>query len=228
LATLRERLDGIRARIAKAAAVSGRPASAVTLVGVVKTVPPEVVSAAVELGLGDLGENRVQEAEAKIAAVGRGAARWHLVGHLQSNKAGRAIELFDRIQSLDSERLARTLSRHAADAGRELPVLIEVNVSGEVSKFGVAPDRLRELIDATVGLPGLRVDGLMTVGRPVEQSDDARADFARLRELRDEMERGIGRPLPELSMGMSGDFEVAVQEGATIVRVGTALFGSRA
>jgi pyridoxal phosphate enzyme (YggS family) len=228
LASLRERLDDVRARIANAAAVSGRPASAVTLVGVVKTVPPERVLEAVELGLADLGENRVQEAEQKIAAVGRDAARWHLVGHLQSNKAGRAIELFDRIQSLDSERLAGALSRHALHRGRVVRVMIEVNVSGEGTKFGVAPDRLGELVDATVSLPSLRVEGLMTVGRPVARPDDARPDFTRLRSLRDEIERRIGRPLPELSMGMSGDFEVAIQEGATIVRVGTALFGGRA
>ena len=197
------------------------------LIGVVKTVAVDVVREAVELGLEDLGENRVQEAEAKIAAVGRKAARWHMIGHVQRNKAGRVAELFDCVHGVDSLALAQALSRRATSARATLPVLIEVNISGESSKFGVAPDALESLLEPMATLEGLDLRGLMTVGRPVENAEDARGDFARLRELRDRAQARLGRELPELSMGMSGDFEVAVEEGATMVRVGTALFGPR-
>jgi len=223
----RARLDEIRARIAKAAARAGRDPGSVVLVGVAKTVPPAVLRQAAAEGLADLGENRVQEAEEHVGSVGRAQVRWHMIGHLQRNKAGRALVLFDRIHSLDSVALAESLSRLAGQAGRRIPVLVEVNVSGEASKFGVAPDQLDPLIEKVAGLQGLAFDGLMTVGAPVERAEDARAGFARLRALRDRAERTLGRPLPELSMGMSGDFEVAVEEGATLVRVGTALFGER-
>jgi pyridoxal phosphate enzyme (YggS family) len=223
----RGRLDDVRGRIARAAARSGRTPDAVTLVAVVKTVPPDVVLLGVEAGLADLGENRVQEAEGKIAAVGRSRARWHLIGHLQRNKAGRAVELFDRVHSVDSEALADALSRRAADAGRVLPVLVEVNVSGETTKFGVAPAEVERLAAHVLGLPGLALDGLMTVGAPVSRAEEARPGFARLRALREAAERATGARLPELSMGMSGDFETAVEEGSTMVRVGTALFGAR-
>jgi len=219
-------LKRIRQAIGLAAGRVGRDPGAIRLVGVTKTVPAERVRQIVDLGLEDLGENRVQEAERKIAAVGR-RARWHMIGHLQRNKAARAVELFDRIHGVDDVELAAALSRHAARAGRRLPVLVEVNVTGEGSKFGVHPDRLPELLDAIVELPGLAVDGLMTVGRMVERAEEARPTFARLRELRDRAAARLGRELPELSMGMSADYEVAVEEGATMVRVGTALFGSR-
>jgi pyridoxal phosphate enzyme (YggS family) len=228
LSHFRERLDEIRSRIHQAAARSGRPGAAVTLVAVTKTVPAEVVAAVVGEGLTDLGENRVQEAESKVASVGRGRVRWHLIGHLQSNKAGRAVALFDRVHSVDSANIAEALSRRAVAAGRTLPAMIEVNVSGEATKFGVRPEDLGPLADQVADLAGLSLDGLMTVGAPVADPAQARADFARLRGLRDETARRIGRPLPELSMGMSGDFEVAVEEGSTMVRVGTALFGPRA
>ena len=214
--------------MARAAARSGRDREQVVLVGVAKRVPAEVVQEAVALGLEDLGENQVQEAEAKIAAVGRRAARWHMVGHLQRNKAGRAADLFDRIHSVDRRELAAALSRRAVAAGRTLPVLVEVNVSGEASKFGVAPEGLESLLEAVAALPGLVLDGLMTVGPRVGRPEDARRGFADLRRLRDRAGRKLGLRLPELSMGMSADFEVAVEEGATLVRVGTALFGARA
>lgn len=197
------------------------------LIGVVKTVAADVVREAVASGLEDLGENRVQEAEAKIAAVGRKGARWHMIGHVQRNKAGRVVELFDCVHGVDSLALAQALAQRASSAGRTLPVLVEVNVSGESSKFGVAPADLEPLLGRVAGLPGLELRGVMTVGRPVERAEDARADFARLRELRDGAAARLGLDLPELSMGMSGDFEVAVEEGATMVRVGTALFGPR-
>lgn len=225
--TLRSRLDEVRGRIEAATARSGRPAGAVTLVGVTKTVAPGVMQAAVAAGLADLGENRVQEAQAKIPLVGRSSVRWHFIGHLQRNKAGRAVEWFDRVHSVDDAEVAEALSRHAAAAGRTLPVLVEVNVSGEASKFGVAPDDLAALLERVAALPGLALDGLMTVGAPVGSAGEARPGFARLRGLRDEAERRLGRRLPELSMGMSGDFEVAVEEGSTMVRVGGAIFGPR-
>ena len=224
---IRRHLEDVRGRIAAAAARSGRPADAVTLVGVTKTVAAEVVAAAVDLGLSDVGENRVQEAQAKIAVVGRDAARWHLIGHLQRNKAGPAVRLFDRIHGVDDAELAMALSRHAVSAGRPLPVMVEVNVGGEATKYGVAPEGLEPLLERIAALPGLELDGLMTVGPLVERAEDARAGFARLRELRDRAERRLGLGLPGLSMGMSGDFEVAVEEGSTMVRVGSAIFGPR-
>jgi PLP dependent protein len=225
--TLRPRLDEVRGRIEAAAARSGRPAGGVTLIGVSKTVTAETMRAAVAAGLADLGENRVQEAQAKIPVVGRAKVRWHFIGHLQRNKAGRAVELFDRVHSVDDAEVAEALARHAVAAGRTLPVLVEVNVSGEASKFGVGPDALTVLLERVAALPGLALDGLMTVGPLVESAEAARPGFARLRELRDEAERRLGRRLPELSMGMSGDFEVAVEEGSTMVRVGGAIFGPR-
>jgi PLP dependent protein len=224
---LRQRLDEVRGRIAAAAARSGRPGPGVTLVGVTKTVAAEVAQAAIALGLTDLGENRVQEAQAKIPAVGRDRARWHFIGHLQRNKSGKAVELFDRFHGVDDAELAEALSRHAVAAGRRLPVMVEVNVSGEASKFGVAPEGLESLLERIAALPGLALDGLMTVGPMVERAEDARAGFARLRALRDRAEQRLGLALPELSMGMSGDYEVAVEEGSTMVRVGSSLFGAR-
>ena len=213
--------------MARAAERAGRDPASVVLVGVVKTVPEDLIREALALGLEDLGENRVQEAAAHVEAIGRGAARWHMVGHLQRNKAGRAVELFDRVHGVDSLGLAEALSQRAAAVGRRLPVLIEVNVSGEVTKFGATPEAVLELIAPVAKLPGLVLEGLMTVGPPVASPEEARPAFAGLRALRDRGERMLGLRLPELSMGMSGDFEVAVEEGATLVRVGTALFGAR-
>jgi pyridoxal phosphate enzyme (YggS family) len=224
---LRSRIEAVRQRIDRAAARSGRASTDVRLVAVVKTVPIERIREALALGLTDLGESRVQEAESHIAALGRNAARWHKIGHLQRNKAARAAEWFDRIHSIDGFELARLLSRHAEAAGRVMRVLVEVNVSGEATKFGVTPDALGALVESLVALPALEIDGLMTVGPAVARAEEARSGFARLRALRDRTAGAIGRALPELSMGMSADFEVAVEEGSTMVRVGTALFGSR-
>jgi pyridoxal phosphate enzyme (YggS family) len=150
-----------------------------------------------------------------------------MIGHLQRNKAGRAAQLFDRVHSVDRAELAADLSRHALAAGRTLAVMIEVNVSGEATKFGVRPDDLEPLLAEVSPLPGIRVDGLMTVGAPVEHAGDAREGFAGLRALRDRAERSLAIALPRLSMGMSADFEVAVEEGSTLVRIGSALFGPR-
>jgi PLP dependent protein len=227
LSLLRGRLDGIRTRIAEAARRSGRRPESVVLIGVTKTVTAEGVRDAIAAGLEDVGENRVQEAEEKMRSLGSVPVRWHLIGHLQRNKAGRAVTLFDRIHGVDDLELARTLSRRAEEAGRTVTALVQVNVGGEAGKFGVAPDALAALLREAASLPGLRIDGLMSIGPAVERSEDARPYFARTRDLRDASERALGLRLPELSMGMSGDFEVAIEEGSTMVRVGTALFGPR-
>lgn len=227
LSSLSSRLAEVRDRIAVAAQRSGRAAGDVTLIGVVKTLPGEWVAEAVRLGVRDLGENRVQEAEAHQLAVPRDGARWHMIGHLQRNKVGKALALFDVVHGVDDLDLAVTIARRAREAGRVAAVLVEVNVSGEDSKFGVAPDALPALLAEVAALDGLELRGLMTVGAPVQRAEDARAGFARLRSLRDRSAALLGRPLPELSMGMSGDYEVAAEEGATLVRVGSALFGAR-
>jgi pyridoxal phosphate enzyme (YggS family) len=226
-ASLQDRLELVRARIAAAERRSGRTPGGVTLIGVVKTQPSEAIAAAVELGLRDLGENRVQEAELHQQRIARTAARWHMIGHLQRNKAGKALPLFDLVHGVDDAELGEALAQRARAAGRRVPVLVEVNVSGEGSKFGVAPDDLPALLERLAALDGIELRGLMTVGAPVGTPADARGGFAHLRGLRDDGERRLGRPLPELSMGMSGDYEVAVEEGATLVRVGTAIFGER-
>ena len=217
-----ERLAAVRARIARAAEKSGRPADAVTLVGASKTVTAERIRTAVASGLIDLGENRVQEAEAKIAAVGPGPV-WHLIGHLQSNKARRAVALFDWIHSVDSARLADALDRLAVEFGRRPKVLVEVNTAGEASKEGVPPAEALALVEHVARLPHLELRGLMTVGPLVERAEDARPAFRALARL---FEQAGG--LDTLSMGMSGDFEVAIEAGATMVRIGSALFGARA
>ena len=177
--SIRARIDVIRGRIEQATRRSGRAADAVVLVGAVKQVDAGRIREAVEAGLADLGENRVQEAEAAIAAVGRSRVRWHMIGHLQRNKAGRAVELFDRIHGVDAVPLAEALSRRAAAVGRTVPVLVEVNVSGESSKFGVAPDALEALLERVAALPGLTLDGLMTIGAPADRAEEARGGIWR-------------------------------------------------
>jgi PLP dependent protein len=221
----------VRERIARAAARAGRRAEEVTLVAVGKTFPAALLAQAFAAGVRDLGENRVQEAIPKIEALAHlrpQGLRWHLVGHLQSNKARRAAVLFDLIHSVDSVDLANRLDRAAADAGRTLPVLVQVELGGEATKSGLAEVQLLPTLEATRGLPHLRVNGLMTIPPPSEDPEGSRPFFRRLRELRDQAAaKGLLRG-SELSMGMSGDFEVAVEEGATLVRVGSSLFGERA
>jgi pyridoxal phosphate enzyme (YggS family) len=227
LPSIRGRLDEVRVRIAEALRRSGRPPGRVRLIAVVKSVSVEAVREAVDAGVGELGENRVQEAEEKIGALGPARVGWHMIGHLQRNKAARAATLFDRIQSIDDVALARSLSRRAMETGRTIAGLIQVNVSGEASKHGVAPSALEPLIAEAIGLPGLAIDGLMSIGPAVERGDEARPYFERTRLLRDAAAARLGVALPELSMGMSGDFEAAIEEGSTMVRLGTALFGTR-
>ena len=214
-------------RIAEAAARVGRDKAGVTIVAVSKTVPADRLVAAVEAGLTILAENRVQEGEAKAPLVP--GATWHLVGPLQSNKARRALETFSLIQSVDSTDLARRLDRLAGEArpGERVPILLQVNVDDDAAKAGFEIAALEADLDEIVELPRLDVRGLMTIGRLVEQPEDARPTFRALRELSERLRDARPRLGPELSMGMSADFDVAVEEGATIVRVGQALFGER-
>jgi len=221
---LGKRLAEVQARMRAAAARSGRPPDAVRLVAVTKTVPAAQVRAAMELGAGTLGENRVQEARDKIRQLP--PASWHLVGHLQTNKAKLAVELFELIHSLDSLRLAEELDRQGRLAGKTVRCLIEVNVGEEPQKHGVPPGEVEALLAAARRLPGLAIEGLMAVPPFLPDAEAVRPYFRALRALRDRL-AGAGFALPELSMGMSHDFEAAIEEGATMVRVGTAIFGER-
>jgi len=214
-------------RIEVAATRAGRDPAAVTLVAVSKTVPVERLRSAVEAGIDVLGENRVQEAEAKVGALG--LARWHLVGKLQSNKARRAVELFDVVESVDSVALAGRLDRVAGELrpGRRLDVLVQVNVDADPSKAGFEEADVADALGEILELPNLDVRGLMTVGRLAGSAEEARTTFRSLRSLSEQLRAahaGLGR---ELSMGMSHDFEIAIEQGATIVRIGQALFGPR-
>jgi pyridoxal phosphate enzyme (YggS family) len=219
-----QRLLVVRERIALAAQRSGRKPDSVTLVAVSKTQAPAAVRAAYRAGVRDFGENYVQEAASKRAALRDLVdARWHLVGHLQSNKAAQALDCFEMIHSLDSARLATRLARLRP---RKTPrVLVQVNLSGEVSKSGIASSELEALLVAVRGV--IAVSGLMTIPAPAPTPEHSRGCFARLRALRDALARSTGLELRELSMGMSDDFEVAIEEGATIVRIGRAIFGER-
>jgi pyridoxal phosphate enzyme (YggS family) len=223
--TIRERLAAVRRRIEAAAGRSGRAAASVTLVAVSKTMPVEAIREAVAAGVTILGENRVQEARDKIEALA-GAVEWHLIGHLQTNKAKLAVGLFDRIHSLDSIRLAHELERHAGEAGRRVRCLVQVNVGGEEQKNGASESEVRPLLEAASRLPHILVEGLMAIPPFLSDPEAVRPFFRRLRVLREALARD-GFFLPDLSMGMTQDFEVAIEEGATLVRVGTAIFGPR-
>jgi pyridoxal phosphate enzyme (YggS family) len=230
LEELRKRLDEVRLRIAASAQLSGRQPEEIKLIAVSKTHPAEVLRRAIEAGVADLGENRVQEAEGKIEGIGRTRARWHLIGHLQSNKARRAVSLFDLIHSLDSVELAQRLDRLCSEEGRSrLPVLIQVDLGGEETKAGASESELSEIVERVAACEHLSLTGLMTLPPFFEDAERVRPFFRRLRELRDRYKaRGhFGDASGELSMGMSNDFEVAIEEGATMVRVGTAIFGER-
>jgi hypothetical protein len=228
-ATINDNLARIRERMAAAASRAGRDPGAVRLVAVSKKVPVAEIRKAVEAGQVLFGENYLQEAQTKIAGFGPGLG-WHFIGHLQSNKARQAAELFAMIETVDRLKLARTLEKHLSDLGRSMPILIQVNVGREPQKAGVLPEKTRELLREVSTLSHLEVKGLMTMPPFCEKAEAARPYFRELRLLAAEMaaEGLLGRSGPvELSMGMSGDFEVAIEEGATLVRVGTALFGER-
>ncbi|UCF78925.1 MAG: YggS family pyridoxal phosphate-dependent enzyme [Candidatus Eiseniibacteriota bacterium] len=225
---LRSRLDRLLERVAAAAARAGRDASEITIVAVVKTVPVRLIEEAIDAGITHVGENRVQEAFQKFAEIGP-RVTWHMVGHLQRNKVNRALEIFNVIQSVDSLRLAGAISERAVTTRRVVDVLLEVNTSGEETKYGFAPDELCEAAEEIDRLEGLRTRGLMTVGPFVADPEEARHSFVLLRNLRDRVSTlGLANvEMRELSMGMTNDFEVAVEEGATMIRVGTAIFGER-
>ena len=219
--------EAVLARIAAAAQRAGRRPEAIRLVAVSKTHGPDVVRDAVDAGMTLFGENKVQEAAWKIP-LSPAAAHWHLIGHLQSNKAKQAVRLFETIHSVDSAHLADTLEAAARQAGTRPEIYLEVNVSGEPSKYGLTPEALPGVIEHILANTHiLTLTGLMTMAPFDPEPEHARPHFARLRALRDDMEARFGIGLPHLSMGMTGDFEVAVEEGATDVRIGTALFGAR-
>lgn len=222
LAVLSERIAHVRARIADACRRAGRDANGVTLVAVTKTVPPPVAALVAALGVRDLGESRPQELWKKAAALP--GANWHFVGHLQRNKIDRTIPLVALVHSVDSERVLAALDAFGRTRAAPVQVLLEVNCSGEANKGGFAPADVPAVCDKAVPFAGVSVRGLMTMAAYADDPETARPAFARLRELRDALRTRTGLALAELSMGMSNDFEVAVEEGATLVRVGTTLF----
>ncbi|HET7265453.1 MAG TPA: YggS family pyridoxal phosphate-dependent enzyme [bacterium] len=225
MADLAANVAQVRARIAAAAGRSGRRAEDVLLVAVSKTVDAARVREAAALGLPAFGENRVQEAREKAAAVPD--VSWHLIGSLQRNKAKEAARLFTVIESVDSEALAEELSRRAEQQKRAVDVLVQVNVAREPQKHGASPEEAAAVVRRTAALPGLRLRGLMTIAPAFGDPDQARPVFRMLRELRESIRRSAGVALPELSMGMTDDFEVAIEEGATMVRIGRAIFADR-
>lgn len=224
---LAENLEQIEKRIHAACERAGRTRDSVMLLAVSKTHPPETIREAVNLGLTCFGENKIQEAKAKIPNS-PGKARWHFIGHLQSNKCRDAVELFEMIQGVDSLALALEINKRAEQAAKTMPILLEINVAGEGSKFGCQPEQMLADLKAINALPRLEIHGLMAIPPFTPVPEKARPYFQKLRGLKQQAEAVLGAPLPHLSMGMSGDFEVAIEEGATIVRIGTALFGERA
>jgi len=219
-------VKSVQERIASACARAGRVPSEVTLVAVTKNHPPELVIEAAQLGLTVFGENKIQEAKAKIPLC-PGRLHWHFLGHLQSNKARDATRLFELIQSVDSLGLAQELNKRAEEAAKTIPILIEVNIVGESSKFGYPPEKLRTELASLNRFNRLEIQGLMSVPPWSSDPEKVRPVFRQMRSLKSECEQILGAPLNHLSMGMSGDFEVAIEEGATMVRLGTALFGER-
>ncbi len=221
--TFSQRLENVERRIVSACEKAGRLRDSVRLLAVSKTRPPEAVREATECGLRLFGENRVQEAQSKIPLCPNGL-EWHLIGHLQTNKAKVATRFFQMIHSVDSLKLLQALESHA---GTILPVLLQVNVSGEAAKFGMKPDEVAAVIDAANQMQKCEVHGLMTIPPFSPDPEKTRIHFSALRQLRDRLQEETGTPLPELSMGMSHDLEVAIEEGSTWVRIGTDLFGKR-
>lgn len=221
-----ENLQSIQQRLAAACARAGRDVNSVTLLAVSKSHPPETIHAAVAAGQLHFGENKIQEAKAKIPLC-PGKARWQFIGHLQSNKVRDAVELFELIQGVDSLNIAQEISKRAAQSGKTMPILLEVNVAGEGTKFGYQPEQLLAELNALQALPRLEIHGLMAIPPYTPLPEKARPYFQKLRGLKVKCEDILGAPLPHLSMGMSGDFEVAIEEGSTLVRIGTALFGER-
>ena len=221
-----ENLETVRAVIAESERRSGRLAGSVELIAVSKTHPPEIVRQAVDAGQLLFGENRVQEAKAKIPDL-PAKLRWHLIGHLQTNKIRQALPLFEVIHGVDSVELLHEIQRIAGDLGLHPRVLLQLNVAGESSKYGFSPQRLLSEVEQISRADRVQIEGLMTIPPLAPNAEDSRRYFVQLRQLRDRLETEFRFPLPHLSMGMSGDYGVAVEEGATYVRVGTAIFGER-
>jgi pyridoxal phosphate enzyme (YggS family) len=219
-------LSSIQQRIDAACARVGRDPASVTLMAVSKGQPPETVRAAADLGLSLFGESKIQEAKAKIPLC-PGRLHWQMIGHLQSNKCRDAVHFFQMIQSVDSLALAEEINKWADKAAKTMPVLLEVNIAGEASKFGYRPEAVLADLARVNALPRLEIHGLMTIAPWSPDPEKVRRGFRQLRDLKGACEQILGAPLPQLSMGMSGDFEVAIEEGATLVRLGTALFGAR-
>ena len=224
--SISDNLDRVREKIAQAAAKAGRAADDIELVAITKTHPAEKVREAVEVGQTLFGESRVQEARVKIPEL-PSSVRWHFVGHLQKNKIRHALPLFELFHSVDSLALGQEMNRIANEEGMHPRVLLEVNVAGEGSKFGFSPDKLRDQMEELLALPRLSILGLMTIPPLVEEAEASRKYFLQLRELRDRLQTEFRVDLAQLSMGMTQDFPIAVEEGATLVRVGTAIFGER-
>lgn len=224
--TFRQRVDTLRDRMASACQQAGRPPASCALLPVTKTHPVTAADYAARYGLNAVGENRVQEGVEKRGQTSA-ILRWELIGHLQSNKARLAVIHFDRIQSVDSVKLLTVLNRAAGELGKRLPVLLQINAGNDPAKFGAEPEDAPRLLEAALALAHLQVDGLMTIAPLSDDPAVARRTFARLRSMRDELATRTGHPLPELSMGMSGDLEAAIAEGSTLVRIGSALYGSR-
>ena len=221
-------IDHVRSIIAESASRAGRAPEDVTLIAVSKTMPVELVQMAYNLGVTDFGENRVQEALPKIAAFHPQGLRWHMIGHLQSNKAGKVVSPFYCVHSVDSLHLAQALSRHAGEQEKVLSVLLQINVSGEASKEGMSLAETPELARQIVALPHIHVDGLMTIAPLVEDPEQVRPVFRELRLLRDRLRADLPQcSWQQLSMGMTSDYSIAIEEGATIVRIGRAIFGER-
>ena len=219
-------LNAVRKQIEAACARANRDTAAVSLLPVSKSQSPDAVRVAAKLGLNLFGENKVQEAKAKIPLC-PGHLRWHMIGHLQSNKCRDAVHLFEMIQSVDSLALAEEIDRRARQAAKTMPILLEVNIAGEASKFGYPADRLLRELEQINALKRVEIQGLMTIAPWTAEPEKVRPIFRQLRELKERGQQFLGAPLHHLSMGMSGDFGVAIEEGATIVRIGTALFGPR-
>jgi len=221
-----ENLRSVRADIAESERTSGRPAGSVELLAVSKTHPSQMIREAVEAGQLLFGENRIQEAKVKIPDL-PSRLRWHLIGHLQSNKVRQALPLFEMIHGVDSVELVDDIERIAAELGLFPRVLLQVNVAGESSKFGFTPERLLSDVERIARAERIQVEGLMTIPPLASNPENSRRYFVQLRQLRERLEKEFHLPLPQLSMGMSGDYRIAVEEGATLVRVGTAIFGGR-
>ncbi len=226
MSSITERVAEVQGRLSHAIEKAGRDPAEVALMAVSKNHGPDAVREAAAAGLTLFGENRVQEAAAKIPES-PGHLRWHLIGHLQRNKAKFAVELFEAIHSVDTLKLAETIQRHCEEAGRRMQILLEVNVSGEAVKFGFKPDEVPEVLRRSAEWSRLEITGLMTMPPFTEDPEGARPHFRKLRELRDRWQDETGVPLPVLSMGMTHDMEVAVEEGSNVVRIGTAIFGAR-